>query len=213
VVVLDQPVLPGVPLVGIDDAGGAGAAFRHLVGLGHRPLAVLAMPLCPDGRLGRADATRQRAVSCQVIRQRLAGAAAAAAEAGITWAQVPIMECATNDPDAGALGAAQLLARPERPTAIFAFSDQLALGTLRAAHGAGISAPDRLSVVGFDDSPPAHSADPPLTTVAQPLRERGHAVGAPVRALVRGEEVASPAPYPVQLVVRGSSAAVPTAAP
>ena len=106
-VVLDQPVLPGVPLVGIDDAGGAGAAFRHLVGLGHRPLAVLAMPLCPDGRLGRADATRQRAVSYQVIRQRLAGAAAAAAEAGITWAQVPVMECATNDPDAGALGAAQ----------------------------------------------------------------------------------------------------------
>ena len=64
-------------------------------------------------------------------------------------------------------------------------------------------------MVGFDDSPPARSADPPLTTVAQPLRERGHAVG----ALVRGEEVASPAPYPVQLVVRGSSAAVPTAAP
>jgi DNA-binding LacI/PurR family transcriptional regulator len=96
---------------------------------------------------------------------------------------------------------------------VVAFSDQLALGTLRAAHDAGISVPDRLSVVGFDDSPPAHSADPPLTTVAQPLRERGHAVGALVRALVRGEEVASPAPYPVQLVVRGSSAAVPTAAP
>ena len=106
-----------------------------------------------------------------------------------------------------------MLARPERPTAIFAFSDQLALGTLRAAHGAGISAPDRLSVVGFDDSPPAHSADPPLTTVAQPLRERGSAVGALVRALVRGEEVASPAPDPVQLVVCGSSAAVPTATP
>jgi len=42
-----------------------------------------------------------------------------------------------------------LLARPERPTTIFAFSDQLALGTLGAAHDAGISVPDRLSVVGF----------------------------------------------------------------
>jgi DNA-binding LacI/PurR family transcriptional regulator len=63
--------------------------------------------------------------------------------------------------------------------------------------------------VGFDDSPSAGSADPPLTTVGQPLRERGQAVGALVRALLRGEEVSSPAVHPVRLVLRGSTGPAP----
>jgi DNA-binding LacI/PurR family transcriptional regulator len=65
--------------------------------------------------------------------------------------------------------------------------------------------PDELSVVGFDDSPSAPVAEPPLTTVGQPLRERGQAVGALVRALLRGEEVSSPELSPVQLVIRSST--------
>ena len=100
---------------------------------------------------------------------------------------------------------AGLLTAPGAPTAVFACSDQLALGVLRAARGAGLRVPGDLSVVGFDDSPSAGSADPPLTTVGQPLRERGQAVGALVRALLRGEEVSSPAVHPVQLVLRGST--------
>jgi DNA-binding LacI/PurR family transcriptional regulator len=141
------------------------------------------------------------------MRRRLAGAAAGAADAGIDWADVPVVEVCANDPDAGARAARELLAGPDAPTGVFACSDQLALGVLRAAREVGLAVPGDLSVVGFDDSPAARSAEPPLTTVAQPLRDRGRAVGALVRAALRGDAVRAPAPTPVALVVRGSTAA------
>jgi DNA-binding LacI/PurR family transcriptional regulator len=213
VVVLDQPSLPGVPLVGIDDAAGGEAAVRHLLGLGHRRLAVLTMPLQAGGREGIADTDRQRDVTYPVMTRRLAGAAVAVAAAGENWERVTVVECIANDPDAASATVAGLLTRPDGPTALFACSDQLALGVLRAARTAGIRVPAELSVVGFDDSPSAQFADPPLTTVAQPLRERGQAVGALVRALLRGEEVSSPAVAPVRLVVRSSTGPVPSGRP
>ena len=118
----------------------------------------------------------------------------------------PAIESTANDPEHAARAVAGLLAGRDRPTAVLALSDQLALGVLRAAAVAGLAVPGELSVTGFDDSPSAASAQPPLTTVAQPLRERGEAVGALVRALLRGEPVAAPAPAPVRLVVRDSTA-------
>jgi DNA-binding LacI/PurR family transcriptional regulator len=206
VVVLDQPSLPAVPMVGIDDAAGAEAAVRHLLDLGHRRLAVLATPLRAGGRDGRADLQRQREATYAVMRRRLAGAAAAAEDAGLRWDEIPVVECSANDPDVGARAIAGLLAGPDAPTAVFACSDQLALGALWAARSVGLRVPEQLSVVGFDDSPSARTAEPPLTTVAQPLRERGQAVGSLVRALLRGDEPASTARHPVRLVVRGSTA-------
>jgi DNA-binding LacI/PurR family transcriptional regulator len=208
-VVLDQPALPGVPLVGIDDEGGGEAVVRHLLELGHRRLAVLSMRLRADGRSGPADLARQGGATYQVMGRRLAGAAAAAERAGLAWAGVPVVECTANDPELAARATAGLLSGAERPTAVVALSDQLALGALRAAAAAGIAVPAGLSVTGFDDSPSAAAAEPPLTTVAQPLRERGEAVGALVRALLRGEQVAAPAPAPVHVVVRGSTAPPP----
>jgi DNA-binding LacI/PurR family transcriptional regulator len=205
IVVLDQPSLPDIPLVGIDDEAGARAAVGHLMGLGHRRLGVLTMPLQAGGRVGLADARRQQEATYAVMRRRLAGAAAAASDAGVSWDEVRVVECTANDPDVAARAIAGLLTAPGAPTAIFACSDQLALGVLRAARGAGLRVPGDLSVVGFDDSPSAGSADPPLTTVGQPLRERGQAAGALVRALLRGEEVSSPAVHPVRLVLRGST--------
>jgi DNA-binding LacI/PurR family transcriptional regulator len=89
---------------------------------------------------------------------------------------------------------------------VLALSDPLALGVLRAAHAAGLDVPGALSVTGFDDSPAAAAAEPALTTVAQPLLERGAAVGDLVLGLLRGEPVASPPPAPVRLVVRASTA-------
>jgi DNA-binding LacI/PurR family transcriptional regulator len=208
IVVLDQPALPGVPLVGVDDEAGGADVVRHLLERGHRRLAVLTMPLHADGHAGPADVARQRGASYQVMRHRLAGAAAAAEAAGLAWEQVPVVECTANDQDLAARATAALLAA-DRPTAVVALSDQLALGALRAAASAGLEVPRDLSVTGFDDSPAAGSAEPPLTTVAQPLRQRGEAAGALVRGLLRGEQVAAPARAGVRLVVRGSTAAAP----
>ena len=206
-VVLDQPRLPGVPLVGIDDEAGGAVAAAHLLGLGHRRLAVVTMPLHADGRSGPADIRRQRGATYQVMRRRLAGAATAVEAAGLRWTDVPVLECTANDPEQAARVVADVLTGPERPTAVLALSDQLALGVLRAASAAGIPVPAGLSVTGFDDSSSAATAQPPLTTVAQPLRERGEAVGVLIRGLLKGLPVAGPAPAPVRLVVRGSTAA------
>jgi DNA-binding LacI/PurR family transcriptional regulator len=205
-VVLDQPALPGVPLVAVDDDGGAASAARHLLDLGHTRLGVLTMPLCPDGRWGLADPVRRSAATYPVMRRRLDGVARAVADAGLDWATIPVVECAANDPEAGATGAALILGVDEAPTAILALSDQLALGVLRAARDHGLTVPDQLSLVGFDDAPPARHAEPPLTTVAQPLLARGQAVGVLMRALLSGEQVVSPEPFATRLVVRASTA-------
>ena len=205
-VVFDQPDLPGVPTVRIDDAAATALATRHLLGLGHRRLGVLTMALQADGYQGVADTARQRRATYTTMDRRLAGVRRETTAAGLSWEDVVVVECATNTVDTGALATWELLDRPERPGAVVAFSDQLATGALLAARELGIAVPADLSVVGFDDSPPAATADPPLTTVAQPLRERGRAAGALVCALVEGREVPTPGAFGVDLVVRESTA-------
>ncbi len=204
-VVLDQPALPGTPLVSVDDAGGAKVAVDHLWQLGHRWLGVLTMPLRADRQQGLADPARRAAATYRVMQRRLTAVGAAFTAAGGDWAQVPVVECAANDTSAGAVGTDQLRHLTPRPTAILALSDQLAMGALRAARDADLHVPDELSVVGFDDSPFSRYADPPLTTVAQPLLERGEAVGRLLLTLLRGERAPQLPPFPVRLVVREST--------
>lgn len=205
-IVVDQPALAGIALVCIDDYGGSQIAARHLLYLGHRRFGMLAMPLLPDGRHGRADQARQDATRYRVMRERLAGVRDSLRAAGIAWDQVAVMECASNDQDAGARATAELMASHPGLTAITALSDQLALGALRATQELDIHVPDQLSVIGFDDAPPAAHAYPPLTTVAQPLREKGRVTGQHLRALLRGDSPIWPEPYPVRLVARESTA-------
>jgi LacI family xylobiose transport system transcriptional regulator len=73
--------------------------------------------------------------------------------------------------DGGERHASELLRMPDPPTAIFAGNDAQALGVLHAAAALGLTVPDDLSVVGFDDLAIAELAHPRLTTVHQPLRE------------------------------------------
>jgi DNA-binding LacI/PurR family transcriptional regulator len=205
-VVLDQPRLPGVPLVTIDDVGGARAATTHLLELGHRSIGVLTPPLDVDDAGGQVGVDRAADAADEVMSRRLSGVFAALGQAGVAEDEVPVVECSANDEQAGAVGAALLLDDPARPTAVLALSDQLALGVLRCAGERGAGVPSGLSVVGFDDAPPGRTASPPLTTVAQPLRERGIAAGALLRQLLQGEHPSSPQPYATRLVVRGSTA-------
>jgi len=211
-VVLDQPLLPGVPVVGIADEHGGAIAFQHLLDLGHRRIAVLSTPLSGDGSVGLADLDRQHTARYRTVRERLAGAASSAAAAGVPWSEVPVFECAANDPGAGMRGMSELLLARSAPTAVLALSDQLAIGALRAADRAGVLVPEHLSVVGFDDAPAAQHTTPALTTVAQPLLDRGRAVGTLVLALLAGAPAPSPPAAPVRLVARASSGPVPDGA-
>ena len=205
IVVLDEPELPGTPRVTIDDVGGARAAAEHLLSLGHRKIGVLTSPLHLDGRPGLL-APGQRLDAGTVMSTRLSAVTETLRAAGVPDSAMPVVECSASAQAAGREGAALLLEGPARPTAVLALSDQLALGAMQYAREHRLSVPGALSVIGFDDAPPGRTSHPPLTTVAQPIRERGTAAGQLMRGLLRGEPVTPPPPFPTELVVRGSTA-------
>jgi DNA-binding LacI/PurR family transcriptional regulator len=161
----------GVPYVGATNWSGGRAAARHLIGLGHRRIAMITGP---------------RHVLC--CAARLDGYRSALQAAGLCVDPDLVVE-AEFDRESGCAAARTLLSRPEHPTAIFAANDLQALGVYQAARGQGLRIPDDLSVVGFDDLPVAGWVDPPLTTVHQPLAEMAVAATELALALGRGEQV------------------------
>lgn len=205
VVIVDQPRTGDVPIVGIDDEAAARSAAAHLITLGHRRFGVVTFGLAPGARDGIADLDRQAAATYRVSRSRLRGYAAAITDVGVSWADVPVYECAENVPEKGRIAAESLLSRDPRPTAILTSSDQLALGVIEAARRSGLSVPKDLSIVGIDDVPEAARATPPLTTVHQPHVEKGLLAGRNLLTQLRNEETSSTELLPTHLVVRGST--------
>ncbi len=107
----------------------------------------------------------------------------------------------------GMEAAEQLLALPEPPTAIFAFNDNMAIGALHAARRHGLSVPDDLSVVGFDDTDQAQIVTPMLTSVRQPLAEMGRMGVSLLGRILDGQRVdALRLELSTTLVVRDSTA-------
>jgi len=99
-----------------------------------------------------------------------------------------------------------LLGLEKPPTAIFASSDQMALGVYEAVRQRGLRVPDDVSVVGFDDLPEVRWSSPPLTTVRQPLAEMGRLAARTVLRLAQGERIPSPrVELATELIVRDST--------
>ena len=208
-VLVDDPpevFAEGMSRVSIDDEGGARAAAEHLVGLGHRRIAVVSFELAPRPVGGLAGLDRQAQTAFRSTRLRLDGYRAAVEEAGVPWEDVPVYECPENVPEEGAAAARVLLGMDPRPTALLATSDQLAFGTIEAAREMGLSVPSDVSVVGFDDVPAAAGATPPLTTVHQDHAEKGLLAGRLLVARLGGEEPEAPKALRTRLVVRKSTA-------
>jgi DNA-binding LacI/PurR family transcriptional regulator len=172
VVAIDLDGGTGMSSVLIDDRQGAYLAARHLLDLGHRKIGLLSLEAAEPARSGFVDAERLRSAEYKTERDRAAGYAAAFAEHGIELDQLPIME-SPNERQAAATHAGELLAARPETTAILAMSDVLALAAVDAARARGLRVPQDLSVIGFDDVPDAATADPPLTTIAQPIVEKG----------------------------------------
>lgn len=206
-VAVDQPYLPGVPYVGIDDEGGARQAAEHLLAFGHRRFAILSLKLVSDGHDGVASPGRIAAATYSVPTSRLAGYRAALAQGGVDPAAVPVLECALNDERRAHDQLLPLLGAERRPTAILAMSDRLALGAVAAARAAGLTVPGGLSVVGFDDVAGDGLEGSFLTTVRQPHAEKGR-LALQMLAAPGGTQQRV---LPAELVVRVSSA--PVAAP
>ncbi|MFC6092078.1 LacI family DNA-binding transcriptional regulator [Saccharothrix lopnurensis] len=200
-VVIDQPVLPDTARVEVDDLGGARLAAEALRDLGHRRFGVLTFALRPDGHSGPVSAERLTAAPFRVTRDRLHGYLEVAGPQ-------PIWECARSSREPGREGARELLSASPRPTALLCASDELAFGALQAVRDLGLRVPDDVSVVGFDDVPAAAHADPPLTTVRQPLTEKGRRAGELALRLLDGARPSGPTRLPVSLVARESTTAL-----
>jgi DNA-binding LacI/PurR family transcriptional regulator len=208
-VVLDQPdrlSQADVPVFAPDDTTGMRMVTEHLLSLGHTEFGVVSTEFGQDGRHGLAGPTRQALRTFSSTARRLDGVRSAITAAGIGWERVVVIEAERNDQQAGAVVANALLARSRRPTAIVAFTDQLALGVLYAARAAGLAVPDDVSVTGFDDIPAACFSEPPLTTVDHRLAARGTAAArAIMRWLETGVTPESESPAQTRLVVREST--------
>ena len=214
-VVVDEPRLPGVATVEVDNAGGARAIARHLLELGHRRFGIIAMRFQTDGYTGPGTRERVEASSFESAAARYAGYADALAEAGVDAGTVPLYECAHSDEAHGAQATRHLLGLADRPTAILAMTDRLAIGALSAARAAGLRVPLDLSVAGFDDIAAAAHVRPSLTTVRQELRLKGYAAARLLLDAPAGGDPASTPPgteelrLPVELVVRRSTGPAP----
>jgi LacI family transcriptional regulator len=145
----------GIPVVCAAHSSGATQATQHLLGLGHRRIGVIGGPK-----------------GWVATRERLRGYHAALAGAGVLPDE-SLVRYANFRADGGREQAAALLDRPDRPTAVFAFNDSMAVGLMREAAARGLRVPDDLAVVGFDDTVEASVVVPALTTVRQPLAELG----------------------------------------
>ena len=198
---VDFDPVPGLVRVNVDDRGAARATAEHLAALGHRRFGIVLADDAPYSTGAEAEATATH----HVERERLAGWREGLEAAGVDWNAVAVAAPPHKGIETGRLGAARLLDRAERPTAILALSDLIAIGVLQGARERGISVPDELSVTGFDDVPEAALADPPLTTIRQPHTEKGSEA---VRLLLEGEAAQSVL-LPTELVVRASTSPAP----
>ncbi|MGF1623234.1 MAG: substrate-binding domain-containing protein, partial [Alphaproteobacteria bacterium] len=200
-VAADLDAGPGINCVKVDDVEGARLAARHLLDLGHRRLAILSMPFRDDDRVGFVDAARCRDVLYVVTGARMTGYRKAFAEAGLDPELVPVYETQHDAPSIRA-GLETLMALDPRPTALIGMADVIALQALDLLRERGIAVPQDVSLVGFDGIADSERSQPPLTTIVQPIREKGRRAAEMVFDGSTGRQVT----LPLTLAVRGSTA-------
>jgi LacI family transcriptional regulator len=179
---------PATTYVISDNADGAAKAVRYLHSTGHRRIATITGLL--EKRPGQ-DRLRG-------YRQALQATGLAYRDEYVAYGDFYV--------ESGRRAMADLLSLDEPPTAVFAASDMMALGAIRAAGDAGLNVPADVSVIGFDDMQLADHMNPPLTTVRQDKAGLGAAAGAALVRLIEGEDDVDPSTVlPVELIRRGST--------
>ncbi len=192
-------VCGGVPLLGesasiaADNHAGAWMALDYLASLGHREIAFL------GGGCGGALQERQNAYA-EFMQQRFGPP------------RPRDIQPASNSLEGGRQGMAALLALPQPPTAVFASSDQVAIGALQAAFECEVRVPQDVSLIGFDDIPNAAYTPPGLTTIRQPVDALGQQAVELLEGLMRGErrptEGGRQIRLATQLIIRKSCQAI-----
>jgi DNA-binding LacI/PurR family transcriptional regulator len=198
---------PDALVVALDERAATRAVGDHVTRLGHRRIAVLADWVVPERTTGPVYVPDPDSLPYYLSRERIRGIRDALVAAGGTWSEVLVLNAAANTRAEGAAAAAHALDRADRPTAVLACSDVLALGVLDALAARGLQPGHDVSVTGFDDIPEAAAAG--LTTVRQPSTDKGRIAG----------ELLFEAPedpkrrhvvLPTELVVRSTTGPVPS---
>jgi alanine racemase len=200
VVALDVESWGDADVIAIDDTGGGRQIAEHLYALNHRDIGIVLIAEHPAARLDEGAGISARRLSG--IR---GGFEAASSADGAEPVRLRIISAPVTE-EGGRAAFGELFA-DGLPTAIIAITDLTAIGILVAAREHGVSVPDQLSVVGFDDIPPAAWTSPPLTTVHQPIRDKGRLAARRLADLIGASDGHRPITemLATRLVVRGST--------
>lgn len=174
----------------MDDSMAAAAATDHLLALGHRRIAFIS---------GSADYAASDA-RLAGYRRALAQAAGAGDEA---------VEYGDFSFASGVAAMERLLTRAERPTAVVASNDEMAFAVLHVASAHGLTVPDDLSVISFDDTPGVRFSVPPLTAIRQPIADLAATLCGYLIDAVNGAATSGNHELPFELVIRNSTARCP----
>ncbi len=177
----------GLPTVDADNLNGAVMATEYLLERGHRRIGFLA---------GRPD------LESAHLRER--GYRLALERAGVE-VDPSLIRVGGYQVDTAREGTRQLLELDERPSALFAANDVSAIAAMSVARSLGLSVPDDLSVIGFDNVPESALSEPPLTTIEQPIKQMGFDAAKILIRLIDGtESVPEHTLLPTRLVERSS---------
>jgi LacI family repressor for deo operon, udp, cdd, tsx, nupC, and nupG len=164
----------GIPYVTIDSEEASYRAVKHLIQIGHKKIALM-----------NSDEKFLYA------RERKAGYERALAEHGIPLIDDYMLYTQQLGFEHGQQAMKKILALPDRPTAVFAVSELLAIGALKEINAAGLHVPNDMAVVGFDKIDFSNMTNPTLTTIAQPMYKMGTVAARMLIDLIRGERVDS----------------------
>ncbi|NUP48274.1 MAG: LacI family DNA-binding transcriptional regulator [Catenulispora sp.] len=182
VVLLGRPLaLPDAAYVDADNAGGAAQAVRYLAAGGRRRIATIAGPQNMAAGLDRLDGYRREVEGPELV----------------AFGDFTV--------DQGHAAMTALLEREPGLDAVFAANDLMALGAIRALRASGRRIPEDVAVIGFDDAPLALMAEPPLTTMRQPVEAMARALVDSVLTQIDGGVIGSPVVLAPELVVRESA--------
>jgi DNA-binding LacI/PurR family transcriptional regulator len=182
VVAIEAVPMEDVVAIDLDNREATRRGAEHLHELGHRRVAIVTLPLDSARTRGEVTPERLAGSAAHTTLERLAGAHE-------VFPGAPARSAAGSTVEEGVRVARELLDRPtpDRPTAIIAQSDLLAVGVLRVAEQLGLEVPRDLSVLGFDGVRLEGATPHVLTTLVQPAVEKGRAAAAAVLAELAGE--------------------------
>lgn len=174
--------------VDVNNVHGALLAMEHLLSLGHKRIAFVGKPALTSSQ------------------DRLDGYLTALDKQDIEVERELIRISETSSITSGYAEVKELLQMADKPTAVFMANDVMAMGAIKAVEDSGLSVPEDISIVGFDDIPLAQYSSPPLTTVRQPAYEKGVRAAEMLVEYLENEEKPESITLDIDLVIRESTA-------